>query len=175
MRTRVSLFIVSLSLCSSLCCLTVAKAGSRIGAGLTYWHALDDIDFEDVDFDRDGASWYATYQSRGDYLVGWEADFELMPEGFMGSRKTVYAPQAYLIVGRSLSGAVGIGWYYSDGDWADQPFYALRAGMEFTLLPKIYLDLSANYRFTKWGALKDSEVDIDTDTIMLGVAVRIGL
>jgi hypothetical protein len=153
-------------------CATGAMAGGRVGAGLTYWYALDDIDFGD--FDRNGASWFLSYQSRGAYLIGWEADIEMMPDGFMASPKSVYAPQAYVIAGTSLYGAVGIGWYYSDGNWADEPFYALRAGMEMSLVPGIFLDLSANYRFTNWGSLKDEGIDIDTDTIMLGAAVRLG-
>jgi hypothetical protein len=171
-RTVIRILILGLVISTGLSVFTEAYAGSRIGAGLTYWHALKDVDF--TDFDRNGASWFVTYQSRGAYLIGWEADFEFMPEGFMASPKTVYAPQAYVVAGTSIYGAAGIGWYYSDGDWADQPFYALRAGMELTLIPTIYLDLCANYRFTKWGALKDKDIDIDTDTIMLGAAIRLG-
>lgn len=149
-----------------------ASAGNRVGAGLTYWYALDDIDFGD--FDRNGASWFLSYQSRGAYLIGWEADLEMMPEGFMASAEKVYAPQAYVIAGTSLYGAAGIGWYYSDGEWADEPFYALRAGTELMLVPGIHLDLSANYRFSRWGNLKDEDINIDTDTVMLGAALRIG-
>ena len=160
-------------ICLVLLCASAAGAGSRIGAGLTYWYALDDIDFGD--FDRSGASWFLSYQSKGAYLIGWEADFEMMPEGFMASPEKVYAPQAYVIAGTSLYAAAGMGWYYSDGDWADQPFYALRAGMEMALIPGLVLDLSANYRFTDWGNLKDEDINIDTDTIMLGAALRLGL
>jgi hypothetical protein len=166
---------VALVVCFGLCCLcgsVGAEAGSRVGLGLTYWHALDDVDFSD--YDQDGVSWFLTYQSRGEYLIGWEADLEMMPEGFMGSPEAVYAPQAYIILGTSIHGAAGIGWYYSDGHWADEPFYALRAGMEFTLIPTIYLDITANYRFTNWGDLKEEDINVDTDTIMLGAALRLG-
>jgi opacity protein-like surface antigen len=144
-------------------------AGTSIGAGLNYWHALKNIDFGN--FDRNGSSWFLSYQSRGDYLVGWEADFELLPDGFMASPERVYAPQAYVILGRSITAAAGIGWYYTDGEWADQPFYALRAGVEFMLIPKVSLDVMGNYRFTDWGNLNGK--DINTDTIVLGAAVRL--
>ncbi len=172
MSTKMSIRIAGLLVCMIVLGTAGAHAGGRVGAGLTYWHALKDVKV--THFDRDGASWFLSYQSRGAYLIGWEADIEMMPEGFMGSPKSVYAPQAYVIAGTSLYGAAGIGWYYSDGAWADAPFYVLRAGMELTLLPSIYLDLSGNYRFTKWGSLKNEDVDIDTDTIMLGAAVRLG-
>ena len=172
MNTAVRIRILGILVCLIVVSAAGAGAGGRVGAGVTYWYALDDIDFGD--FDRNGASWFLSYQSRGAYLIGWEADFEMMPEGFMASPEKVYAPQAYVIAGTSLYGAAGMGWYYSDGDWADDPFYVLRAGMELTLLPTIYLDLSANYRFTNWGSLKDEHINIDTDTIMLGAALRLG-
>ncbi len=147
------------------------KAEPSIGTGFNYWHAIDDIDLSE--FDKDGASWFISFQSRGDYLLGWEADLEMMPKGFMASPKAVYAPQAYAVVGKTISGAVGVGWYYSDGEWADQPFYALRAGVELMLVPKISMEIMANYRFTDWGELEGE--DINTDTIMLGAALRISL
>jgi hypothetical protein len=172
-KATVRVWIVGIVACLSILGYTGAEAGSRIGAGLTYWYALEDIDFSE--FDRNGTSWFITYQSRGDQLIGWEADFEFMQEGFMGSRETVYAPQAYAVLGRSLTAAAGIGWYYSDGEFADEPFYVLRAGMEFSLIPTIGLDITANYRFSKWGDLKDEDIDIDTDTIVLGAAIRLGL
>ena len=176
MRTVIRLWIVILGLGCILAGPSIAQAGRSIGAGLNYWHALKDIDFSE--FDQDGVSWFVTYRSTGGHFIGWEANLELMPEGFMASPKKVYAPQAYALIRMVITGAVGIGWYYSDGEWADEPFYALRAGMEFPLLPKVTLDVTANYRFTKWGDLKDEEGDvkvIDTDTIMLGAALRLGI
>jgi hypothetical protein len=43
------------------------------------------------------------------------------------------------------------------------------------LLPKVFVDISANYRFNDTDDLKNNESDIDTDTIFLGAAVRFGL
>jgi hypothetical protein len=175
-RTVIRLWIVIVALGCMLAGPNIAWAGRSVGAGINYWHALKDIDFSE--FDRNGTSWFVTCRSTGGHFIGWEADLEIMPEGFMASRKDVYAPQAYAIIRMVITGAVGIGWYYSDGDWADEPFYALRAGMEFPLLPRISLDVNANYRFTKWGDLKDENGDvkvIDTDTIMLGAALRLDI
>ncbi|MBD3180569.1 MAG: hypothetical protein GF417_13885 [Candidatus Latescibacteria bacterium] len=93
-----------------------------------------------------------------------------MPEGFMASPATSYSPQAYLVVGRRITGAVGIGWYYYEGNWVDQPFYILRVGIEYLLIPEISVDIMMNYRFTYWGELEGE--DINTDTIMLGAAIR---
>lgn len=150
---------------------SVQGEASSIGGGLNYWHAMEDIDLDE--FDQDGASFFLSLRSGGAGLLSWETDFEIMPEGFMASPGAAYAPQVYLVVGRRITAAVGTGWYYSNGEWADRPFFILRAGIEFMLLPRLSLDLMMNYRFTDWGELEGE--DIDTDTIMLGAALRINL
>ena len=139
MNKSTAIVIANLVVLCMLCSWGAALAGASIGVGFNYWHAMKDIDLKA--FDRNGTSWFLTYQSRGEYLIGWEADLEMMPDGFMASSEQVYAPQAYVVLGRSITAAAGIGGYYSDGSWADQPFYALRAGVEFMLIPKISLDV----------------------------------
>jgi len=150
---------------------SVPAASSSMGGGINYWHAMEDIDL--TEFDQDGASIFFSIRNERAGLLCLEADFEIMPEGFMASPEAAYAPQVYLVVGRAVTASVGIGWYYSNGGWADQPFFILRGGVEFILLPKLSLDVMMNYRFTDWGELEGE--DIDTDTIMLGAALRIDL
>lgn len=146
-------------------------ASSSIGGGINYWHAMEDIDL--TEFDQDGASIFFSIRNEPAGLLSLEADFEIMPEGFMASPEAAYAPQGYLVLGHKVTAAVGAGWYYSNGDWADQPFFILRVGVEFMLLPRLSLDAMMNYRFTDWGELEGE--DINTDTIMLGAALRIDL
>ena len=55
----------------------------------------------------------------------------------------------------------------------DTPFYMLRAGLDFAILPFLSLDINANYRFDDWSEF--STGDLDTDTIRLGAAVRFSL
>lgn len=143
----------------------------RLGVGAHYWVTLDSIDNED--FDEDGLSWVATYQYRPG-LLGLGIDIGWKEKGFAGAPKDVYEPQAYLILGSALYAAAGIGGYYTDGDFADDPFYFFRAGFDLELLPSIHLDLHALYRFEKWDNLSESGTDIDTDTVTLGAAVRFG-
>ena len=69
-----------------------------------------------------------------------------------------------------LFAAAGIGGYYSDSNWGDKPFYAFRAGVNFEVLPRLYLDINADYRFEDWSGLKAS--DINSDTITVGAAAR---
>lgn len=164
--------IVKAIVCASLLTLTVAARAddnSRIGVGAHYWVTLDDLDFNGMD--DDGLSWVTSYQ-HWPSLFGLELDVEWFEKGFAGSGDDVYQPQAYLLVGKGIYAAAGIGGYYSDDEWGDKPFYAFRAGLNFEVLPSVYLDINANYRFEDWSNLNTS--DIDSDTITLGAVARIG-
>ena len=44
---------------------------------------------------------------------------------------------------------------------------------DIPLLPNLFLDVNANYRFNDWGSLSGS--DLDTDTIRIGAALRFAL
>ncbi len=145
-----------------------AAGGIQVGAGANYWRSLKNIDVQHVD--RDGFSYMVTCQYRPGW-IGIEADVERMQKGFGGSDQDVYEPQAYLVIGKALYGAVGIGGYYTDGDFSSKPFYAFRAGLDLEVLPMLHLDINANYRFEDWSALNSAS--LTTDTITLGVAARL--
>ncbi len=81
---------------------------------------------------------------------------------------------------RGLSGAGqghlrrgGIGGYYSDGKFKEDPFFAFRAGLDLEVLPVLSVDINVNYRFEKWDDLSAEGKEIDTDTITLGAAARL--
>lgn len=170
----------TISIWSVVACL-FAVAGStnvfagahRIGGGAHYWQTVNDVDLDNVD--EDGIAWLATYQYKWSDWVAVQTDLEFLPENYAGSDKTVLAPQAYLTVGSGLYGGVGVGILYSDGDFADKPFFALRAGVEMHVLPSLYLDINANYRFEEWESINQFEEDISEDTITLGAALRLEL
>jgi hypothetical protein len=149
-----------------------AESNHRIGVGVNYWTMLDDLDDDNID--KDGFSWLATYQYKVAALLKLEADLEVFPKGFQGIDDVAYAPEAYLVVGSTIYGAVGIGILYADGDFADDPFYALRAGLNLEIVPQLYLDLNVNYRFAETSNLSDRAKDIDGDTMTLGAALRLG-
>ena len=62
----------------------------------------------------------------------------------------------------------------AESEWADDPFVALKAGLELPLFGRLFLDVNASYRFDSDAALDDAFEDIDTDTVFLGGAVRFG-
>jgi hypothetical protein len=148
-----------------------ASAEHGLGLGANYWRTVDEI-AANSDFDRSGVSYYLTYRYKTESWLFFDAQLERMPEGYMASTNAVYAPQLFLGLKISMIyGGVGAGMFYSDGDWKDDPFYVFRAGVDLNVLPMLYLDINANYRFTDWKELNRD--DINKDTIMLGAAARL--
>ena len=152
------------------CFFSPAYGGDhRIGLGGHYWKSVDDIDISDID--EDGVAMVVSYQYKPS-LFGFQFDVEVADEQLTGQSETVYSPQAFVIIGGLIYGGLGIGTHYADGEFADEPFYALKAGLDFELLPHIHLDINANYRFDNWDIDEVSE-DVDTDTVTLGLIGRI--
>lgn len=149
--------------------LAAAGDAHRIGGGANYWVTLEDIEFDDKQFDEDGVSYLLSYQYWPS-LFGVEFDLEILPDRF---GETAWAPEAYVLFGKAVYVGAGIGIIYSDSDFAEEPFFALRAGLNLELIPGLYADLNANYRFNDSAELKDEERNIDTDTIFLGAGLRI--
>lgn len=147
-----------------------ADSAHRLGAGLHYWIAMEDIDVDDVD--ENGYSLIFSYQYVGAGFFKIETDLGLTQEGYAGSDSTVWSPQAYFLIGKGLYGGVGVGINYSDGDFAQNPYYALRAGIDLEVLPSIFLDINGNYRFENWD-FDDVQDDISTDTVTLGAILRL--
>ena len=165
MNKWIVLLVLALFLVPSI---HAADQTHRIGAGANYWVALDDIDIDDVD--ESGLSYFASYQFRPS-LIGFQADVEFLPDMF---GEDAIAPAGYLLVGKAIYAAAGVGIVNFDGEWAEEPFYALRAGLDLEVLPSLFLDVSASYRFNSETKLDEAIDDIDTDTVFLGAAVRIG-
>lgn len=149
-----------------------AEAGEhRFGVGVHYWETVEDIadELPEFDVDEDGLTGVLSYQ----YVVGltrFELAAEYFEAGFQGANDWAVAPQAYILVGRGLYGGVGVGVTYADfaeGSWSD-PYFIGKVGIDLLLLPKIHLDINADYRFAEWGEI----YDYDTDTVTLGATLR---
>jgi hypothetical protein len=149
--------------------ITWAEDKHRIGVGVHYWTALESIGDDDVD--EDDMAIMVSYQYLITGYLKLEADLEFRDKGYAGSDQYVFSPQAFLLIGKGLYAGAGIGINYSDSEFADEPFYALRVGIDINILPSLFLDINANYRFEEWDFDK-IEDDIDTDTITLGAMLR---
>lgn len=150
-----------------------ALAGHSLGVGANYWKALSDIDKNDfTNIDETGLSWLASYQYIPEGIFKFELDLEYYPE-LGAAREPFWSPEVFVLVGGTLYAGAGAGWYF-DGDVFDKnPFFMLRAGFDFAILPFLSLDINANYRFNDWEKLDKD--DIDTNTIRLGAAVRFSM
>lgn len=155
----------------------LASAGEhRIGFGYHYWKTLDDLSATDLGgIDDNGYTQLISYQYLPAGLMKWEIDLEYAKKGFAGSTEKAYSPQFFVLFGRNLYAGVGFGMTKSDGfasgdSWSD-PWYAARAGIELLLLPKLHLDINANYRADAFQDLNEAK----SDTITLGASLRLAL
>ena len=91
-----------------------------------------------------------TYHLLPNQLLSFSADVEVLPEDDAGLDEALIAPQLFLAVGKDIYAGLGTGIYFQDGEYADQPFYSIKAGIDLELFPFVYLDFSADYRFRDW-------------------------
>jgi hypothetical protein len=148
-------------------------AEHRFGIGGHYWRALDDIEVEDFEVDEDGVAPYFTYQYAPEGWFRLELDLEYYEAGFGGSTEEAVSPLAFLLVELGLYGGLGVGVTISDGlsDNVSDPFWVARLGYDFAVLPRVHVDVNANYRANTFEGLED----YDSDSITLGAAVRFAL
>lgn len=141
----------------------------RLGFGVNYYTAIGDLPEK---IDRDGLSYLVSYQYAPSMIFKIEGALELFPD-LAGSGNPVLAPLVFATVGGLFYAGVGVGIYYHSGDFGDSPFYMLRAGVDFPILPRLFLDINANYRFNDWRTIEWA--DVDRNTIRLGAALRFTL
>jgi hypothetical protein len=147
-----------------------AQCGHRIGGGIHYLRTLGDIK-DAPDWDENAVAILASYQFAPPGILTIEGDVEWV-FNYGGSDKNMIEPQAWLLLGGLIYGSAGIGIGYFDGDWLDNPFYALRAGVDLPL-GSIHLDAFATYRFQNSKVFDDIDQD-DLNAITFGAVVRFG-
>jgi hypothetical protein len=154
-----------------LLCLTVpaAAADQTFGAGIHYWRTVNEL--ADRSFDRSGAAGMLSYQYLPAGIFTLEADLEYFPKGFGGADDAAWSPQVYVLIGHRLYAGVGAGVIYSQSFSGEvsKVFYAARVGTDFAILPRLHLDINANYRFNDWNQLDQAS----TDTVTLGALLRL--
>lgn len=143
----------------------------EIGVGANYWVAIEDA--ADESFDEDGIGWMISTRYMATPYFGIGLELERSPDNYVQFDEPIYCPAAYLIVGKGLYAALGVGTYFYDGEFYEDVFYALRAGIKAELLPSIILDINVNYRVDEWSGIRNVDDDIDTDNVILGAALRL--
>lgn len=145
-------------------------AEHRLGLGIHYWKTVDDLVGDGFDeLEEDGFSFVLSYKAVPKGLLSVGVDLE-HSDGFGGSTDTVLTPIVWVYAGKSLYVGAGAGVNISDsfeGNTSDV-FWAGRIGLDFHLLPRLRLDLNANYRA---GAFDELD-ELATDAITLGAIAR---
>jgi hypothetical protein len=147
----------------------VFAADHRIGVGVHHWQTVDDLADQGFEgLDEKGTSGILSYQYMPEGIFSFEVDAEYFADGFGGSTESAWSPQAYILVGHGLYAGVGVGNVISAGEKSD-PFYAAKLGFDFSIIPRVSIDVNANYRFDDWGLIDDAK----TDTITFGALLRL--
>ena len=148
------------------------SSGLELGAGATYWYSIDEA--KDQSFDRDGLGWMVSSRIPLSDFFAIGLEVEQSPDNFVFLDKHLYLPSAYAILGNGIYGGIGLGTYYYDGDFYGDLWYALRAGFKVPILANsLVLDVNVNYRVENWDDVKDAGELVDTDTLMIGAALRL--
>jgi hypothetical protein len=147
-----------------------AFCGSRIGGGIHYLNTLGDIK-DNPEFDEHALGIMFSYQYAMP-LLKIEGDVEWIPD-YGGSDKSMWQPQAWVLIGSLIYGGGGIGIGYIDGEWQSDPFYGLRLGVDLGL-GRIDLDAYATYRFQSTEVFKDLGSQ-DLDSITFGAMIRFSI
>lgn len=148
----------------------VAAAEHRIGVGVLYFDATDDLGNGGIEVQSDGAAGVLSYQYRPEGLLKFELDLEFAPDGYAGSNESTISPVAWVLVGKGLYVGAGVGISFASDfeDDVSDPFFAARVGFNLTLLPRTRLDINANYRANAFSDLGGA----DSDAITLGAILR---
>lgn len=139
---------------------TDAEAG--FGLGLHYLKTLEDMD-ETSGFDSNSLGFLGVY-SFGPGILNFELGVEYVPNYIL--EEDLIQPSAYAFVGNRIYGGLGVGISRFKGDWADDPFFDLRAGIKIAVF-----DFFASYRMQKINEVSELETD-DFNSVTFGAIFK---
>lgn len=158
-----------LTLCFLVAGFVTSAHATQFGAGLHYQRSVGDFDVDDLDKNDFTIFGSVTVPVA---LVKVEGDLELTPD-YLGTDNTLFQPAAYGLLDLGLAyGGVGIGIGYLDGEWATNPFYALRGGVELGL-GGLAVDGFLEYRFQS-ASFGDAVSNLSLDAFRIGAQVKFG-
>lgn len=162
---------VAILMMSALAGGTATQAAEhRLGLGLHYWSAVDDLVEDLPGVEDEGVSWLGSYVFDVEGPLKFGVDLEYFPDGFGGSSDSAWAPQVLALLGGKLYGGVGIGVTLSssfDGNASD-PYFLARLGLDFPIFPRLTLDLNLNYQADAFNELDE----LETSALTTGVILR---
>ncbi len=171
MRTILKALIPGVLALSLIGWSAAANAGGSIGGGVHYLRNLGDITKSNTGLDQNSFSLIGSYQ-HSLALLKIEGNLEYI-FNYIGSDKSMWEPSAYVLTSGLIYGGAGIGIGYIDGDWQNDPFYALRLGVNVGLAG-LALDVYGTYRFQNDSDLK-AVTGEDLNSVTFAALVRFGM
>jgi hypothetical protein len=172
MNMRVGRISLLLALLVAVVGAESVQAQLRVGGGIHYLRNLGDItDDGSVDLSQNSVSIVGSALfDLG--LISLDGQLEYV-FNYVGTDEALWQPSAWALLGGLVYGGAGIGIGYTDGEWQEAPFYALRAGVDLPL-GSVDLDAYASYRFQGDPAI-EALTDEDLDSITFAVLLRFAL
>jgi len=134
---------------------TATDSHAKIGLGVHYHASLGEIK-DDSDFDSDSIGFLGAL-AFGPALLNFEVNVEYLPNAW-GDYDLVQ-PAAYAFIGKYIYGGLGIGVSHLNGEWSEDPYFDIRAGVKL-----LVFDMFASYRFVDFDDLGDMGDDLDSLT-----------
>lgn len=169
MKARSHGFTVLIAAALLFSSIGTAHAAMSLGGGIHYLRTLGDIsDDGAIDLNQDSFSILGSLQSpMGPLKVEGQVEYIF---DYLGTGHEMWLPSAWGLLGNTIYGGAGIGIGHTDGDWQNNPFYALRAGVVIPL-GGLKLDGYATYQFQSDQDLKNLTGE-DLDSITFAALIR---
>lgn len=148
-----------------------SSAGVSVGGGIHYLRNLGNIEESGIDLDKNSIGILGSVMAKAAFLR-LEGQAEYIGD-YAGTDEAMWIPQGWALIGGALYAGAGIGIANFDGEWQNDPFYGLRAGVNLPLGP-IGLDTYATYLFWNDDAFKDVTGE-DLDSITFAALLRFNL
>ncbi len=147
-----------------------ARAESSLGLGARVFRTVDSLPHQYTEMGM-GAS--VNWRARWTDLFSGQLEMTLYEDGFAGAPQEVVAPQAFVLVGHDIYAGFGAGLLFADGDLADKPFLALRAGIQWPWGKSLTVDLNATYEYGEWDGVTKFVPEEESDTVAIGLGLRL--
>ncbi len=158
-----------------VCLPASARAAEHtLGGGVRFFETADDVNIGDLGSIEDsGNSLVLAYGVNPAGLFRFEFDLEYIEDGYLPETGEVISPKALVLLGGTLYGGAGVAIdFYPDNlassEDASDPYFIGRLGLDLLLLPRIHLDINANYETDKFGSVFGA----DSDSITFGALVH---
>jgi len=154
--------IITLMLVIAPIMLMADESEAGFGLGLHYLKTVEDMG-ETSGFDSSSLGYLGVY-SFGPGMLNFELSAEYVPNYIMD--EDLFQPAAYAFIGNRIYGGLGIGIGHFKGQWANDPFFDLRAGLKISVF-----DFFASYRIQKLDEVTELETD-DFNSVTFGALFK---